>query len=130
MKKKKMGDRYNEGKLRWRNVPLFLMEPLVEVGDSAEKRPGNKRGKYPTFNFMAGLSILDCMDSLKRHLMKFEDYRKPDIDEESNTHHLACVAWNALVALHFLKTRPELDDRYKGEVIKKKRKKKNGKKSS
>ena len=55
------------------------------------------------------------MDSMKRHLDKFEDPNISDIDDESKCHHLAHVAWNALVALYVLKTRPELDDRYKGE---------------
>lgn len=107
------GFRYNKNKLRWRNFPLFLMRPLVEVGAAAEKIEGNPTGKYPTFNFLKGLSVLDTLDSLQRHLDEFIDPNIPDIDPEDGCHVLAKVAWNALVALYFVKTRPDLDDRYK-----------------
>ena len=110
-----LGERKNENKLRWRNFPLFLVRPLVEVGSKAEKHKGNPEGKYETFNFLKGLSVLDTIDSLTRHLDKLEDPTQPDIDEESQCHHLAHIAWNALVALYMIKTRADLDDRYKGE---------------
>jgi len=45
--------------------------------------------------------------------MKAESPYHSDVDEESGAHHLAAVAWNALIALHNIKTRPDLDDRYK-----------------
>ena len=110
-----MGDRKNQNKLRWRNFPLFLMRPLVEVGAAAEKREGNSTGKYPTYNFLKGLYVSDTLDCLHRHLDAVMDPTQPDIDPEDNCHHLAKVAWNALVALYYIKTRPDLDDRFKGE---------------
>lgn len=109
----KQGHRDNKDKLRWRNFPMFLMEPLVHVGAANEVREGNPKGKYPTYNFLKGLSVTDNMDSLMRHLNDFIDPTVSDIDPEDGCHMLAKVAWNALVALHFLETRPELDDRYK-----------------
>ena len=105
---KKLGKRYNKGKLRWRNFPLFLLRPMIRVGEFGEK-------KYDTFNFLKGLPVNGIMDSMKRHLDKFEDPDKTDYDDESKCHHLAHVAWNALVAVYVLTNRPELDDRYKGE---------------
>jgi hypothetical protein len=111
------GNRFNNGKLRWRNFPLFLIRPLVEVGQQGE-------AKYGTYNFLKGLTVNDTLDSLKRHLDKFEDPSQSDIDEETNVNHLASVAWNALVALYMIKTRPDLDDRYKLPNPSKKRKKK------
>ena len=121
MKKQESGIRYNKGKLRWRNFPLFLMRPLAEVGNASELRDGNPTGKYPTFNFLKGLSALDCMDSLTRHLDEFQDPNKPDIDPEDGCHVLAKVAWNALVCLHHIQNNPELyDDRYKGILKRKK----------
>ena len=113
-KKAKIGSRFNVGKLRWRNVPLFLFRPIVEVGDAAEKRIGNPTGKYPTFNFLKGLTALDTIDCLMRHLDAFMDPNQPDIDPEDGKHHLAKVAWNATVLLYHITTRPELDDRFKG----------------
>lgn len=103
----KIGERKNKGKLRWRNFPLFLVRPLIEVGHFGET-------KYKTFNFLKGLTVLDCMDCIKRHLDKFEDPAFDDNDEESQASHLAHVAWNALVALYMIKNRPDLDDRFKG----------------
>lgn len=108
-----MGDRKNSGKLRWRNFPMWLMEPLAEVGAQAELTKDNPNGKYPTYNFLKGLSVSDNLDCIKRHLKSFESPYEPDVAEDSGINHLASIAWNALVALHFLKTRPELDDRYK-----------------
>lgn len=105
-----VGTRHNEGKLRWRNFPMFLMAPLIEVGAAGER-------KYDTYNFLKGLPVSDSLDSLKRHLMKVEDPSYPDLDEETKCHELAHVAWNALVALHNIKTRPDLDDRYKIQLI-------------
>lgn len=102
------GERKNANKLRWRNFPMFLIRPLVEVAHFGET-------KYATFNFLKGLSVLDTLDSMKRHLDKFEDPDQLDIDKESSCHHLAHVAWNALVALYMIKTRPDLDDRWKPE---------------
>jgi hypothetical protein len=107
-----IGERKNAGKLRWRNVPLFLLEPLMEVGAAGEK-------KYATFNFLKGMKINDCMDSMKRHMMKLESPFEPDEDEESGVSHAAHIAWNALVICYMLKTRPDLDDRYAGEEIEK-----------
>lgn len=106
------GKRHNSGKTRWRNVPLFLFEPVIQVGQFGEQ-------KYATFNYMKGLPMLDTLDSLKRHLAAFESPYESDEDPESKLNHLAHVAWNALIALHMLKTRPELDDRYKIEEKKK-----------
>ncbi len=106
VKEVKKGLRYNADKLRWRNFPMFLMKPLIQVAQYGES-------KYATFNFLDGQTTLDSMDSLKRHLELFESPYDPDEDHESKVNHLAHVAWNALVALHMLKTRPELDDRFK-----------------
>jgi len=111
----KKGLRHNKNKLRWRNFPMFLLRPVVEVGAAAEKIEGNPTGKYETYNFLKGLSVADCMDCLKRHLDAVDDPNQSDIDPEDGKHHLAKVAWNALVALHYIETRPDLDDRYKGE---------------
>lgn len=112
------GERKNANKLRWRNFPMFLTEPLVEVGAAAEKHEGNPNGKYETFNFLKGMGVNDSLDCAKRHLMKAESPYHDDLDEETRVHHLAHAAWNLLVALHNIKTRPDLDDRYKTMIKK------------
>lgn len=110
-KKENKGLRYNTNKLRWRNFPLFLCAPLAKVGDASEKREGNPTGKYPTHNFLNGLSVSDTVDCLYRHLEKFSNPNEPDYDPEDNQHHLAKIAWNALVALYYIENKPEFDDR-------------------
>ena len=113
--KKKMGKRYNQGKLRWRNFPMFLIRPLIEVAHYGES-------KYNTFNFLDGMTVLNSYDCLMRHLDSFIDPMQSDYDEfqmidgkkvaGSGKHHLAHVAWNALVCLYMVLARPELDDRW------------------
>jgi len=111
------GLRYNDNKLRWRNFPLFLIRPLIEVAHYGET-------KYKTFNFLKGMTTLDSIDCLMRHLDDFLDPTKSDYDLDkevdgetvkgSQKHHLAHVAWNALVCLYMIIFRPDLDDRWKG----------------
>lgn len=111
MKKKKqskLGIRKTENKLRWRNFPRFLVRPLIQVAHFGES-------KYATFNFLKGQTVLNCLDSIDRHLDSFTDPTQPDEDIESKVTHLGHVAWNALVAAYMIKYRPELDDRWKGE---------------
>lgn len=108
--------RYNEGKLKWHNFPLFLLKPLIGVADYGSK-------KYAAFNFLKGAPVLEPLDSLKRHLEQFENPFESDVDGESQQNHLAHVAWNALFALYILNYMPEFDNRYKVTKVKTKKKK-------
>ena len=101
-------DRFNTGKLRWRNMPMFLLKPLMEVAQYGE-------GKYDMFNYLKGGEQNQYLDCIKRHLEQYESPYEDDKDAESRVSHLAHVAWNALVAIHMLEKFPELDDRYKPE---------------
>jgi cation transport regulator ChaB len=103
---KKLADRFNQDKLRWRNFPLFLIRPLAQVAQYGE-------GKYDTYNFLKGGSQNQYLDCIKRHLDSYEDPAQDDLDQESRVNHLAHVAWNALTAIYMLENFPELDDRFK-----------------
>ena len=103
-----LADRYNNGKLRWRNFPIFLMRPLAQVAQYGE-------GKYSTFNFLKGGSFNQYYDSAMRHLDSYTDPRQSDLDEESGLSHLKHMAWNLLVAIYMEENHPELDDRFKIE---------------
>lgn len=98
--------RFDSGKLRWRNFPMFLLKPLMEVAQYGE-------GKYDAYNFLKGGSQNQYLDCIKRHLTSYEDPFEDDNDNESKVNHLAHVAWNALVAIYMLEKHPELDDRFK-----------------
>ncbi|PCI45913.1 MAG: hypothetical protein COB41_00555 [Proteobacteria bacterium] len=104
------GKRFNNGKMRWRNVPNWMLEEVIKVGEFGEV-------KYGTYNFLKGLPLLDTLDSLHRHLNSFENPYEPDYDHETKINHLAHVAWNAITALHMTKHRPDLDDRYKVDTL-------------
>jgi hypothetical protein len=100
------GTRNNEGKLKWNTFPRFLIKPLIEVAHFCST-------KYSDFNFLKGLDVIEVLDSLERHLEAVTNPEESDYDLESKCHHLGHVAWNSLVALYMIKTRPDLDTRYK-----------------
>ena len=101
-------ERKNDGKLRWRNFPMFLLKPLIKVSQYGES-------KYSTFNFLKGGEQHQYLDCIKRHLEQYENPFVTDEDEESGVSHLAHVAWNALIAIYMLEKYPEMDDRWKNE---------------
>ncbi len=103
-----------EKKLRWRNFPLFLIRGVIEVAQMGED-------KYGTYDYLQKeYTINDHLDSLKRHLMGFENPHESDLDYESKKLQLFHVAWRAIVAAYVYETRPDLDDRFKIKVDKSK----------
>ena len=96
--------RYSEGKLPWRLLPWDALREVVRVFQFGTK-------KYAARNWEKGLSFDETFDSMMRHATDWyegEEYNK----EDGGVHHLAQVAWNALVLLAFcLRGQRELDDR-------------------
>lgn len=86
--KAKEGLRFNSGKIRVDLIPWEWILGLAHL---------LTRGavKYAPRNWEKGLSWGDTMASLKRHLLAWE--RGEDYDEETGSHHMVSVAWNALV---------------------------------
>jgi hypothetical protein len=109
MEVKLAAERHNNGKLRWRNIPHFMLKGLVEVGQFGEK-------KYSTFNFLKGMPVSDVLDALLRHVEKLESPFEADIDAESGKNHAYHIAWNALYIAYLLEHKSEFDDRYKPEI--------------
>lgn len=101
--------RYNKGKLRWRNIPHFMLKGLVEVGQYGEEKYGE------SWNFLKGQSVSAVMESLIRHVEKLESPFEADIDAESGKNHAYHIAWNALYIAYILEHKPQFDDRYKPE---------------
>lgn len=79
--------RYDDNKLRFDLIPQEALIELTKVYTSGAK-------KYADHNWRKGMEWSRCIASLKRHLVKWEMGLTED--PETNTHHLAQVAWNAL----------------------------------
>jgi hypothetical protein len=87
-----LGLRYNTGKLRYDLLPPDGVKALVEVYTMGAQ-------KYAARNWEKGLSYMDCVASLKRHLTAFE--MGENKDGESGLYHMAHVVWNAMAILVF-----------------------------
>lgn len=124
--------RYNKGKNRMELIPS---RPLKLIGDVYTKgahkysvyqdKEGNKiLGKdipleevhnYELIesgadNWRLGQSWMECLGSVKRHLLSFEEGE--DFDPDINTYHLANAAWGIIMLLEQYRTHPQLDDRH------------------
>jgi hypothetical protein len=93
-------------------LPLYLFEPVIEVGEYGEKKYATESDSG-TLNFLKGLPITDTLDSIKRHLKSFESPHESDNDKESGLNHILHVAWNCIALYETLQRHPEFDDRYK-----------------
>lgn len=69
------------------------------------------RGEW---NWAKGLSWLETVDSMQRHLNSF--LKGEEIDPDSGLPHIDHVQWNAHVLSHFQKTQTGTDDRWKRAV--------------
>ena len=96
--------RFNNGKVPMHLLPFWLLEELaIHYGKGAEK--------YDPWNWIQGGSTDTCFGALVRHLTKWQAGQ--DLDEETQTHHMCGVAWNALAILHGYKMGTDRDDRPK-----------------
>lgn len=116
MAKKKTALRYNSGKRRWRNLPLYLFEPVITVGEFGENKYTTAKSSG-TLNFLKGLPVTDTLDSIKRHLKSFESPHESDLDSDSGLNHILHCAWNCIALYETLQRHPELDDRQKPAKI-------------
>jgi len=103
----KRGLRYNKGKIPLDMVPESLTEAVaLTLQKGAEK--------YEKNNWRKGMSWETVYGCLQRHLQKWHDHRKSDIDEETGLNHLYLAACNVAFLIEYLESCPELDDRFKG----------------
>ena len=103
------GLRDNLGKARLSLVPSSLEEAVAEVIYKSSSLGG---GKYPLHNWRKGLPWSEVAESAMRHMRSFAQ-KGEDYDAESGLHHLKHAACNIAFLLEYLKTCPQLDDRYK-----------------
>lgn len=71
---------------------------------------GQGAKKYPEHNWRKGYDWSKSYDSLIRHASAF--WSGQDLDPETQTPHMAAVAFHAMTLLVFMQEHPELDDRY------------------
>lgn len=67
--------------------------------------------KYAAHNWRGGLNVSRIIGATMRHLTAIN--RGEDIDPESGLPHTAHLACNVMFLSVMLKTRPDMDDRYK-----------------
>lgn len=85
--------RYNAGKYEVSMVldARYALEGAAEVLSFGAQ-------KYSRGNWLSGLSDTNCIDSMLRHLIKYQSGEM--LDEESGLHHLDHVLCNALFLAH------------------------------
>lgn len=90
-------------------IPLNLLstEALLRIGEVLQF--GAK--KYAAHNWRKGLAYSRVVDAALRHLLSWN--AGEDRDPESGLNHLAHAATCLMFLLEYLKTHPELDDRWK-----------------
>ncbi len=113
---KGIGRRYNKGKLRYELISDIALEEIAKVyTNGAEKYTDRDDDGNIIYdganNWRKGLYWMDCIASTKRHIEKF--VKGVDIDNETNTLHLANACWNLMTIIDFYKTFPQGDDRPK-----------------
>ena len=88
------GLRYNEGKPRYDLIPPEFMEALAH-----HFRVGAL--KYADRNWEKGMSWGICFSSLMNHAWKW--MRGEEVDQETGSHHMIAVAWNAMAIYIYYK---------------------------
>lgn len=101
---KNKANRFNENKNRLELIDPWTMDRLGEVLTHGAE-------KYDLQNWRKGLSFIETIGSLKRHLAAFEKGSE-DYDKESGLHHMAHVGANWMFLMYYIKFHPEMDDRY------------------
>lgn len=91
--------------------PLDLLDPLALEGIAAVLAFGAT--KYAKYNWRGGIAYSRLIASVMRHL--FAIIRGEDRDPESGLPHIDHAGAGIMFLSHFMKTRPDLDDRYKGK---------------
>jgi len=110
---------------------MALLSPIWLFGVAEVLTYGaKKRGAH---NWRKGIAITRLVAGALRHILQFLSGEDLDHDPNckgcaeatpenpcaahSGKHHLLCASCNLMFAVELLQTRPDLDDRYKGEAL-------------
>lgn len=110
MKENNLALRFNEGKPK---LSYIATAPNAITGLANVFNFGAEVKKYGKHNWKKGLTLSSLIDSLDRHKLMF--INGENIDAESGLPHVDHLLWNALILAEMYYTRPDMDDRYKGE---------------
>jgi hypothetical protein len=100
------GRKDDTGKERFDLLPVKPLFKVAEVYTIGAK-------KYDDRNWEKGIKWGRIFAAMLRHAWNW--WRGEKLDPEDGQHHLASVAWCALTLMEFEETRPEFDDRPKGD---------------
>jgi len=109
--KKEVGERFNEGKLKWSLVSWRALEPMVQVLMFGAK-------KYAPNNWKKGVLYTETCESLQRHMNAFLEGE--DNDKESKIAHVGHILCNAMFLSYMFLFRKDMDDRYIDKNLEKK----------
>lgn len=98
-----LGERKNNGKLKWSLVSMVSLEPMIKVLMFGAE-------KYSAHNWRKGLKYSEIAESLQRHLNAFMEGE--DNDSESKLSHVGHILCNAMFLSYMSIFRKDLDDRY------------------
>lgn len=97
------GIKYDNQKPMFDLIDPYFLEDLAKVMTAGAQ-------KYDRENWRLGLEVNRVLASLERHLIEIK--KGVDIDSESGVSHLAHIAANAMFLHFYLRTRPDLDNRF------------------
>lgn len=103
------GLRFDAGKPRYDLLPPEAMDALAMHFAVGAR-------KYADRNWEKGMSWGRCFASLMRHAWKWA--RGEEYDEETGSHHMICVAWNAFALFIYFTRGIGTDDRAITKVAK------------
>tara|TARA_R110000822_G_scaffold302649_2_gene426968 strand:+ start:20102 stop:20422 length:321 start_codon:yes stop_codon:yes gene_type:complete len=105
----KLGERKNEGKLKWSLVSWRALEPMVSVLMFGA-------AKYAPNNWKQGLKYTEICESLQRHLNAFIDGEEND--PESKIAHVGHILCNAMFLSYMFLFKKDMDDRHVDKNLK------------
>lgn len=100
------GRKHDTDKARFDLIPAKPLFKVAEVYTIGAK-------KYDDRNWEKGIKWGRIFAAMLRHAWNW--WRGEKLDPEDGQHHLASVVWCALTLMEFEETRPEFDDRPKGD---------------
>jgi hypothetical protein len=94
--------KFDEGKSRYDLIPPEALNEVARVFAIGAAKYGDR-------NWESGLSWGRIFAAMMRHAWDF--WRGERLDPVDGQHHLASVAWGAIVLMTYEQTKPDLDDR-------------------